>query len=62
MYTNKKIVDLGLDVKEIPNFEVFDPQLPFMVLEIKKWQYQMSKDKIRVYMLRIESPGAFIKA
>ena len=55
------IVGLGIDVKELPYFEVFDLQWPRMTSEVKILKSQMSIDKIRVYMTKSASQIVFIK-
>ena len=57
----QKIVALGIDVKELPNFEVFYLQWPRMTSEIKILKSQMSIDTIRVYMPKIASLSVSIK-
>ena len=57
----QKIVALGIDVKELPYFEVFDLQWPQMTFEVKIIKTQMSIDTIRVYMPKIASLSVFIK-
>ena len=51
---------LGLDVKELPYFEVFDFQWPQMSLEVKVLKSEMLLDTIRVYMQKIVSVSVFI--
>ena len=51
-------MSLGLDVKELPYFEVFDIQWPQMIKMLKS---EMLVDTIRVYMQKIASLSVFIK-
>ena len=57
----QKIVALGIDVKELPYYEVYDLQWPLMTSEVKIVQSQMLIDTIRLYMQKIASLSAFIK-
>ena len=57
----QKIIFLGLDIKELPYFEVFDLQWPQITSEVKIFKLQILIDTIRVYMQKIASLSVFIK-
>ena len=56
----QRIMSLGLEVKELPYFEIFDLQWPQMTLKVKILKFQMLVDTIRVYMQKIASLSVFI--
>ena len=56
----QKIMYLGLVIKKLPYFEVFDLQWPQMTLEVKILKSQMLVDTIRVYMQKNASQSVFI--
>ena len=57
----QKIMYLGLAIKELPYFEVFDLQWPQMTSEVKNFKSQMLVDTIRLYMQKMASVSVFIK-
>ena len=56
----QNIVSLGLAVKKLPQFEVFDLQLPLMTSEVKIIWYQMFIDVIRAIIQKIASLSVVI--
>ena len=57
----QKIMYLGLAIKELPYFEVFDLQWPQMTLEVKIFKKQMFVYTITLYMQKMAYVSVFIK-